>query len=146
MIALVLEMCGIPSLAFAVGVYLPLSSSAPIFIGGVVRWLVDKYTARKLADRKLTPEQLAAEGDKSPGVLMASGYIAGGAIAGVVVRVSELERRHSQSAEEHRKVVRDQQSVLHGELSGLRRQVSVLGPLGPAAVRRAHGAALPGRP
>ena len=42
MIAIVLEMSGIPSLAFAVGVYLPLSSSSPIFIGGMVRWLVDR--------------------------------------------------------------------------------------------------------
>ncbi len=43
MIAIVLEMAGIPSLAFAVGVYLPLSASSPIFIGGMVRWLVDRH-------------------------------------------------------------------------------------------------------
>ncbi len=85
MIAVVLEMSGIPSLAFAVGVYLPLSSSSPIFLGGMIRWLVDKYIARKFKDHKLTEEQLVAEGDKSPGVLMASGYIAGGALAGIVV-------------------------------------------------------------
>jgi len=85
MIAIVLEMSGIPSLAFAVGVYLPLSSSSPIFIGGMVRWLVDKFIARKFKDKNLTEEQLVAEGDKSPGVLMASGYIAGGALAGIVV-------------------------------------------------------------
>lgn len=84
-IALVLEMSGIPSLAFAVGVYLPLSSSSPIFIGGMIRWLVDKYLHRKYADKNLTEEQLVAETDKSPGVLMASGYIAGGAIAGIIV-------------------------------------------------------------
>lgn len=85
MIAIVLEMSGIPSLAFAVGVYLPLSSSAPIFFGGLVRWLVDKWIARKHAGKNLTGEQLVAEGDKSPGVLMASGYIAGGAIAGIII-------------------------------------------------------------
>jgi putative OPT family oligopeptide transporter len=84
MISVVLEMSGIPSLAFAVGVYLPLSSSSPIFIGGAVRWLVDLYLRKKLAARNLTEEELTAEGDKSPGVLMASGYIAGGAIAGTV--------------------------------------------------------------
>jgi uncharacterized oligopeptide transporter (OPT) family protein len=89
MIAIVLEMSGIPSLAFAVGVYLPLSSSSPIFIGGMVRWLVDRYTARKFAGRDFTEEQLTAEGDKSPGVLMASGYIAGAAIAGILVAVSQ---------------------------------------------------------
>jgi putative OPT family oligopeptide transporter len=84
MISIVLEMSGIPSLAFAVGVYLPLSSSSPIFIGGAVRWLVDLYLRKKHAARNLTEEELTAEGDKSPGVLMASGYIAGGAIAGTV--------------------------------------------------------------
>ncbi len=85
MIAIVLEMAGIPSLAFAVGVYLPLSSSSPIFIGGMVRWLVDKYLRVKLQKRKLTEEEFVAETDKSPGVLMASGYIAGGALAAVFI-------------------------------------------------------------
>ena len=85
MIALVLEMSGVPSLAFAVGVYLPLSSSSPIFIGGMVRWLGDLHVRRKHEGRKLTEEQLTAEGDKSPGVLLASGYIAGGAIAGILI-------------------------------------------------------------
>ena len=85
MIAIVLEMSGIPSLAFAVGVYLPLSSSSPIFIGGLVRWLVDRHLAKKFAGQNLTEEELTAEGDKSPGVLMASGYIAGGAIAGILI-------------------------------------------------------------
>jgi putative OPT family oligopeptide transporter len=85
MIAIVLEMSGIPSLAFAVGVYLPLSSSSPILIGGVVRWFVDRWIAKKHAGKNLSEEQLVAEGDKSPGVLMASGYIAGGAIAGIII-------------------------------------------------------------
>jgi len=85
MIALVLEMSGIPSLAFAVGVYLPLSSSSPIFIGGMIRWLTELYVRQKHRGKNLTEEQLTAEGDKSPGVLMASGYIAGGAIAGIVI-------------------------------------------------------------
>ncbi|HVG30242.1 MAG TPA: oligopeptide transporter, OPT family [Pyrinomonadaceae bacterium] len=83
-IAVVLELSGIPSLAFAVGVYLPISTSAPIFVGGMVRYGVDKYLRRKLAHKKLSEEQLVAEGDKSGGVLLASGYIAGGALAGVV--------------------------------------------------------------
>jgi putative OPT family oligopeptide transporter len=85
MIAIVLEMSGIPSLAFAVGVYLPLSSSSPILLGGMIRWGVDKWIGRKHAGANLTRDQLIAEGDKSPGVLMASGYIAGGAIAGIVI-------------------------------------------------------------
>jgi putative OPT family oligopeptide transporter len=87
MIAVVLELAGVPSLAFAVGVYLPLSSSTPIFLGGLVRYLVDRRRAATLAARgiHLNETQLIAEGDKSPGVLMASGYIAGGAIAGIVI-------------------------------------------------------------
>ena len=85
MIAVVLEMSGIPSLAFAVGVYLPLSSSSPILIGGMIRWLVDRAKRKQLAHHELTEAQLQAEGDKSPGVLMASGYIAGGAIAGILI-------------------------------------------------------------
>ncbi|MDQ3806079.1 MAG: oligopeptide transporter, OPT family [Acidobacteriota bacterium] len=85
MIAVVLEMAGIPSLAFAVGVYLPLSSSSPIFVGGMVRWAVDRQLRRRLAHRNLTEEELVAEGDKSPGVLISSGYIAGGAIAGIII-------------------------------------------------------------
>jgi putative OPT family oligopeptide transporter len=87
MIAVVLEMAGIPSLAFAVGVYLPLSASTPILIGGIIRWLVDKYVRRKFRGHNLTEEELVAEGDKSPGVLMASGYIAGGALAGIIYAV-----------------------------------------------------------
>jgi putative OPT family oligopeptide transporter len=85
MISVMLEIVGIPALAFAVGVYLPLSSSTPIFIGGMVRWLVDRARRKELAHKRLTEEQLLAEGDKSPGVLMASGYIAGGAIAGIII-------------------------------------------------------------
>ncbi len=84
-IAIVLEMSGIPSLAFAVGVYLPLSSSSPIFIGGLLRWLVDRSARRKPGAQLLSAQELAARGDRGPGVLMASGYIAGGAIAGIVV-------------------------------------------------------------
>jgi putative OPT family oligopeptide transporter len=85
MIAVVLEMSGLPSLAFAVGVYLPLSSSTPIWAGGIVRWLVDWHVRKKHRHARLTEEQLVAEGDKNPGVLLSSGYIAGGAIAGIVI-------------------------------------------------------------
>lgn len=106
MIALVLEMTNIPSLAFAVGVYLPLSSSSPIFIGGMIRLLVDQYLARKHKDAHLTAEQLTAEGDRSPGVLLASGYIAGGAIAGILIAFAagvmvEFTRVVTQWAETH---------------------------------------------
>ncbi|HEY9171264.1 MAG TPA: OPT/YSL family transporter, partial [Verrucomicrobiae bacterium] len=85
MIAIVLELCGVSSLAFAVGVYLPISSSSPIFVGGLIRWLVDWRMRHKLREHKLDEAALAAESDKSPGVLLASGYIAGGAIAGIII-------------------------------------------------------------
>ncbi len=79
-IAIVLELCGIPSLAFAVGVYLPLSTSSPIFVGGMVRYIADRWG-------KSNTGQPAKEtdSDTSSGVLLSTGYIAGGAIAGVLV-------------------------------------------------------------
>ena len=89
MTSIVLELSGIPSLAFAVGVYLPISASAPIFVGGVVRWLVDQRRRHELRGHQLSEEELTAEGDKSPGVLLASGYIAGGAIAGILIAFLE---------------------------------------------------------
>lgn len=85
MIAVVLEMSGIPSLAFAVGVYLPLAASSPIFVGGLIRWLVDRRRKADLKHTKIDEATLEAESDKSPGVLLASGYIAGGAIAGILI-------------------------------------------------------------
>ena len=83
MIAITLQMSFIPALAFAVGVYLPLSSSSPIFIGGMIRWLVDRKLRQIPACAAMNQEEFNAESDKSPGVLLASGYIAGGAIAGI---------------------------------------------------------------
>ncbi len=74
-ISIVLELCGISSLTFAVGVYLPLSASTPIFAGGMVRWLVDKWNKPKSAE----------ESETSPGVLLSSGLIAGGSIAGILL-------------------------------------------------------------
>jgi putative OPT family oligopeptide transporter len=85
MIALVLELSFVPALAFAVGVYIPLSASTPILVGGFIRWLVDRRTRRQPAYAAMSEEQFSAESDKSPGVLLASGYIAGGAIAGIAI-------------------------------------------------------------
>ncbi len=88
MIAIALELSGIPSLAFAVGLYLPIAVSAPIFVGGIVRWAVDKDLIKRLRGRNLTEEEIIAETDRSPGVLLASGYIAGGALAGILVALA----------------------------------------------------------
>ncbi len=87
-IALTLEMSGIPSLAFAVGVYLPLASSAPLFIGGMIRWLVDWRNSKLEKYQNLNEEEKQAAGDRSQGVLISSGYIAGGALAGIVIAFS----------------------------------------------------------
>ncbi len=105
MIAIVLELCEVSSLAFAVGVYLPVSSSSPIFVGGLVRWLVDHHRRRRLRQHQLDETQLSAESDRSPGVLLASGYIAGGAITGIVIAfiagVGNLDARLTRWAEAH---------------------------------------------
>jgi putative OPT family oligopeptide transporter len=73
LLSISLELCAVPSLPFAVGIYLPLQTSFPIFLGGVARWIVEKVNPPK-------PE----ESESSPGVLLCSGYIAGGAIIGVL--------------------------------------------------------------
>jgi uncharacterized oligopeptide transporter (OPT) family protein len=85
MISICLELAAIPSLPFAVGVYLPLSSTSPLFVGGVIRWIVDLRMRKQLAHQNLSEERLQAEADRSSGVLLASGYIAGGAIAGIII-------------------------------------------------------------
>ncbi|UCG15114.1 MAG: oligopeptide transporter, OPT family, partial [Phycisphaerales bacterium] len=68
--ALVVELLGIPSLPFAVGLYLPLSLSSPIMVGGVLRWVIDKW-------RK--PRTQA----HNPGILAASGLVAGYGLVGI---------------------------------------------------------------
>jgi uncharacterized oligopeptide transporter (OPT) family protein len=90
MTAIVLELSGIPSLAFAVGMYLPISASSPIFLGGLVRWGVDRHLRSRSENQGLTEEEMAAKTDQSPGVLLSSGYIAGATLAGVVYSFMNL--------------------------------------------------------
>jgi hypothetical protein len=78
-IALVMELCGVPALAFAVGVYLPLSASTPIFFGGMVRYFVQKLSKKK-----------EEESESSPGILVSSGLIAGGSIAGIGLAILSI--------------------------------------------------------
>ncbi|MCL5671672.1 MAG: OPT/YSL family transporter, partial [Acidobacteria bacterium] len=73
---IVLELCGIHSLAFAVGLYLPLSTTAPIFVGGVIKWLVDRGKRKK---------EEAAEFETGSGALFSSGLIAGGSLGGLAL-------------------------------------------------------------
>jgi putative OPT family oligopeptide transporter len=65
-------LAGLPGLAFAVGIYLPLGSLTPIFVGGIVRNFVEARRGAK-------------EGENDPGVLAASGMIAGEGLAGVLI-------------------------------------------------------------
>lgn len=77
-LALVMELCGVRSLSFAIGVYLPLSTTLPIFLGGVIRGVVDSVKKRR--------GETVAEGgeDLEKGNLFATGLVAGGALMGVI--------------------------------------------------------------
>ena len=76
-LVIAIELLGIRSLTFAVGAYLPIGTTLPIFVGGVVRWLVDQ-AAKKAGDAS------EADSEISPGSLFASGLIAAGGIVGLV--------------------------------------------------------------
>lgn len=88
MIAVVLEMAGVSALAFSVGVYLPLVATLPIAVGGAVRWLADRRNGRLPQYASLDEERRQAAGDRSSGTLLASGYIAGGALAGIIIAIT----------------------------------------------------------
>ena len=70
--SILMEIIGVPALAFAVGMYLPLESTTPVFLGGL---------ARKFVDRRRGSD---AESDAGPGVLFSSGLVAGGSIMGLL--------------------------------------------------------------
>lgn len=80
-IAIVVELCGIKALSFAIGIYLPLSTTLPIFIGGAIRGIVEWRQRKK--NIFLNPE----EEDLGKGNLFATGLVAGGALAGVLVAI-----------------------------------------------------------
>lgn len=84
MIAIFLEILGIQSLPVAVGIYLPISTSATIFVGGLIRSLVN-YLARHSR-----PAETLTEEETGKGVLLSSGLIAGGAIGGLLVAFSRV--------------------------------------------------------
>ncbi|MCY7309687.1 MAG: OPT/YSL family transporter [Chitinophagaceae bacterium] len=80
-IAIVMELCGIKALSFAIGIYLPLSTTLPIFIGGAIRGVVEWRQKKK--NIKVSAE----EEDLGKGNLFATGLVAGGALAGVLVAI-----------------------------------------------------------
>ncbi|HEU4553281.1 MAG TPA: OPT/YSL family transporter [Chitinophaga sp.] len=80
-LAITMELCGIKSLSFAIGAYLPLSTTLPIFIGSAIRGIVDQQKKKKNIHVSAEEEELGK------GNLFATGLVAGGAVAGVVIAV-----------------------------------------------------------
>ena len=74
-LALVVQLCGVSGLAWAVGAYLPISTTFPIFVGGGMRWIADKIRGGQ------------EEGELSSGMLYSTGLVAGGSIAGLLTAV-----------------------------------------------------------
>jgi OPT family oligopeptide transporter len=79
-VAIVMELCGIKSLSFAVGAYLPLSTTLPIFVGGAIKGFVDSRKAKQQIAMASPEEEELGKGN-----LFATGLVAGGAIAGVLI-------------------------------------------------------------
>jgi hypothetical protein len=77
-----MELCGVKSLSFAVGLYLPLSTTLPIFVGGAVKGVVDWLSARR--GEKVEDSELGG------GSLFATGLVAGGALMGVIVALLQV--------------------------------------------------------
>ena len=78
-LALILNFMGVPVLAFALGMFIPLELNTPLLVGGAIAWLVSRK--REKDDEKA--EELA-QAHNEKGTLIASGFIAGGALMGVV--------------------------------------------------------------
>ena len=74
LLSIVLTMCGVPALAFALGMFIPLELNAPLLVGGAISW----YVSTRSKDASLNDAR------KDKGTLLASGFIAGGALMGVV--------------------------------------------------------------
>ena len=72
-LAVMVQLCGVSGLAWAVGAYLPISTTFPIFVGGAMRWLSDRIRGK------------AEESEVSSGMLFATGLVAGGSIAGLLI-------------------------------------------------------------
>jgi uncharacterized oligopeptide transporter (OPT) family protein len=76
LIAVAMELMGVSALPVAVGMYLGLGTATPIFVGGLVRWATDKWRGVSASE---------AETETTPGVLLSSGYIAGGTLCGLLL-------------------------------------------------------------
>jgi hypothetical protein len=69
----VVELCGVRSLSFAVGAYLPLSTTSPIWVGGLLKWWQDRRSGH------------ADESELSSGMLYSTGLVAGGSLTGIAM-------------------------------------------------------------
>jgi uncharacterized oligopeptide transporter (OPT) family protein len=88
-LSVTMELCGVKSLSFAVGAYLPLSTTAPIFVGGAIKGVAD-YVAHRKGEK-------VEESELGPGNLFATGLVAGGALAGVLVAILSVNEGISSS-------------------------------------------------
>ncbi len=77
-ISVVVELCGVRSLSFAVGAYLPLSTTAPIFVGGLMKVFADRMAGK-------TSSGGHEESEVSSGMLYSTGLVAGGSLTGVAI-------------------------------------------------------------
>lgn len=73
-IGVVVELLGVPSLPFAIGLYLPISTSSPIIIGGIIAWAVTRFSKGEILNRR-----------QETGMLYCSGLIAGDALMGILI-------------------------------------------------------------
>ena len=74
-LSLTVQLCGVNGLAWAVGAYLPIATTFPIFVGGAMRWIADAFRGQ------------ADESELSSGMLYSTGLVAGGSIAGLMILV-----------------------------------------------------------
>lgn len=82
-IAITVEMCGVNALSFAVGLYLPLSTTLPIFVGGLIKGVADSMRKRKGYEEE--------NAELGKGSLFATGLVAGGALFGVIVAIATVK-------------------------------------------------------
>ena len=81
-ISIVMELCGVKALSFAVGLYLPLSTTLPIFVGGAIKGLADFVRSKR--------GEGAEDAELGKGSLFATGLVAGGALFGVIVAIATV--------------------------------------------------------
>jgi hypothetical protein len=95
--SLILRMVNVPALAFALGMYLPIELNTPILLGGILSWIVSRPRPGE------GPEAVKPRHDR--GILLASGFMAGGALMGVADAVVNAVIKSSTGSLEAKKVM-----------------------------------------